>query len=328
MIYVLLIVGFILLIKGADYFVEGSASIAKIFKVPPVIIGLTIVAMGTSAPETAVSISAALKGANAISVSNIIGSNFFNLLVVVGVCAVLSRVVVTDDILKRDFPFSIAVTVLFCAMLFIEMFFISKNGNPGLNRIDGIILLLIFAYYLYVLISSALKARKNSSGEEVVHHHTIPVSILFILGGLAGVVLGGDMVVNNAKAIAKTFGMSDTLIGLTIVAVGTSLPELVTSFVAAKKGETEMALGNVVGSNVFNIMFVLGISTTLMPINLSDKLAALDAGILLLVNIIVLLMVVRDKTLSKANGALMILIYVAYTAFIIYRNYYPISVFM
>ncbi len=316
LMYVLLIVGFVLLIKGADFFVEGSASIAKIFKVPSVIIGLTIVAMGTSAPETAVSVSAALKGSNAIAVSNVVGSNFFNLLVVVGVCTLFQAVNITKDILKRDFPYSIAVSVLLLAFLADDYIF---GSNPVLNRIEGAVFLVIFAYYIFMLVRSALKARQNADDEEI-HTHSVPVSILFIVGGLTGVVLGGNMVVDNATLIAKSFKMSDTLIGLTIIALGTSLPELVTSVVASKKGENDMALGNVVGSNIFNILLVLGLSSLLSPIKL-DVQPVIDTALLIVVNIVVLLMVVKDHKLTKGNGAVMLLMYILYTAYIFYRNY-------
>ena len=234
--YIWLVVGFVLLIKGADLFVEGSSSVAKIFKVPTVIIGLTIVAMGTSAPETSVSISAALQGANEIAVSNVVGSNFFNLLVVVGVCALLQPINITKSLIKRDYPYSIFATVLILAFLVIGLF---VSGQPQLTRIDGIILLAAFVFYLVILIRFTLIsiATGHKVDVEEVKTRSLPVSIIFIVIGLAGVIYGGDFVVNSATAIATTFGMSNTLIGLTIVAIGTSLPELVTSIVAAKKGE-------------------------------------------------------------------------------------------
>ena len=318
--YIWLVVGFVLLIKGADLFVEGSSSVAKIFKVPTVIIGLTIVAMGTSAPETSVSISAALQGANEIAVSNVVGSNFFNLLVVVGVCALLQPINITKSLIKRDYPYSIFATVLILAFLVIGLF---VSGQPQLTRIDGIILLAAFVFYLVILIRFTLIsiATGHKVDVEEVKTRSLPVSIIFIVIGLAGVIYGGDFVVNSATAIATTFGMSNTLIGLTIVAIGTSLPELVTSIVAAKKGEADLALGNVIGSNIFNILLVLGISSIVHTIEVEFD-SIIDTSLLLIVNVVVLAIVLKKKSsIGKGVGVFMILMYVVYTGYIIGRNY-------
>lgn len=318
--YVWLILGFIFLIKGADFFVDGSSSIAKIFNVPTVIIGLTIVAMGTSAPETAVSISAALKGANEIAVSNVVGSNFFNLLVVVGICAILQPINITISLLRRDYPYSIISTLLLLLFLILGYVF---TGSPALLRIEGIILLIAFVSYLLVLIRTTLI--EIAVGEKVeieeVKSRSLPVSIILIIVGLAGIIAGGELVVDSASAIASTFGMSDTLIGLTIVAIGTSLPELVTSIVAAKKGEADLALGNVIGSNIFNILFVLGLSSTVHSITLTfDSIT--DTVLLIIANLIVLAIVLKKKNyIKRNNGIAMVLIYVVYTIYIISRNY-------
>lgn len=318
MMYLWLILGFIFLIKGADLFVEGSSSVARSLKIPSIIIGLTIVAMGTSAPETAVSISSSIQGANEIAVSNIIGSNLFNLLAVIGICAFIQPMKITDDIQKRDFPFSILATFILGLCLVLGMVF---YGGPSLGRIESIILLIIFAVYLFMLLRSALSARKNIKEETVIHYHSVPVSLFLIVIGLAGVVIGGNLVVENATLIAEAFGMSQTLIGLTIVAIGTSLPELVTSIVASKKGENDMALGNVIGSNIFNILFVLGIAGSLSPINLPNTETLIDCIILLVVNIAVFFMIKKRKMADKKIGIVMVLMYLAYTAYIFYRNY-------
>lgn len=318
--YVWLIVGFVLLIKGADLFVDGSSSVAKIFKVPTVIIGLTIVAMGTSAPETSVSISAALKGANEIAVSNVVGSNFFNLLVVVGICALLQHINITKSLIKRDYPYSIFATVLLLLLLLIGLF---VNGQPTLSRFAGVIMLVVFVFYLIILIRFTLIsiATGHKVDIEEVKTRSLPVSIIFIIVGLAGVIYGGDFVVNSATAIAQTFGMSNTLIGLTIVAIGTSLPELVTSIVAAKKGEADLALGNVIGSNTFNILFVLGISSVVNSITVEFD-SVIDTILLIIVNVIVLAIVVKKKSsIGKSVGVVMILMYLIYTGYIIGRNY-------
>lgn len=319
MMYLWLIVGFVLLIKGADLFVEGASSLANSLKIPSIIIGLTVIAMGTSAPETAVSISSSLQGANEIAVGNVVGSNLFNLLVVIGICTFMQPVKITNEILKRDFPFSIIATVVLGVYLLTG---IAVSGSPSVSRLGGIGLLAIFTFYLIILIRSALSSRKNANNEEVIiHKHSIPMSLFFIVLGLTGVVIGGNLVVNNATLIAKAFGMSQTLIGLTVVALGTSLPELVTSIVASKKGENDMALGNVVGSNIFNILLVLGIAGTVSPIHLPNMEAVVDCGILLVVNLIIFFIVKKRGIADKKVGSLMLLIYIAYTAYIFYRNY-------
>jgi cation:H+ antiporter len=321
MMYLWLIIGFVCLIKGADFFVDGSSSVAKLLKIPSVIIGLTIVAMGTSAPETAVSIAASCKDANALAVSNVVGSNFFNLLVVVGICALMQPVIITKDLLKRDYPYSIAATFVLLLFLGSNLIFAT---NPQISRIEGILMLVIFAFYLAMLIRHTIKARnenlESEDDEEIVAYGPVK-SVVLILVGLAGVVIGGDLVVDNAKLIAASLGMDDTLIGLTVVALGTSLPELVTSIVASRKGENDMALGNVVGSNIFNILLVLGISSSLLPITVGID-AIVDTILLIVVNLAVLLIVIKDHTLSKKNGVAMLLMYAAYTAFIFYRNYF------
>lgn len=316
--YVWLAVGFVCLIKGADFFVEGSSSIAKIFKVPSVIIGLTIVAMGTSAPETAVSISAALKGSNEIAVSNVVGSNFFNLLVIIGICALMQPIIITKDIIKRDYPYSIFATVLLLVFLSIGHII---AGKPTLNAITGIIMLISFTAYIITLVKSALN--KNRVGEikdiENIKSRPLTMSIILIVIGLAGVITGGNLVVDSAAALASSFGMSETLIGLTIVAIGTSLPELVTSIVAAKKGEADLALGNVIGSNIFNILFVLSISSVLNTITVSLD-SVIDTALLIAVNIAVLSIVLAKKnSIGRFSGTAMILMYVLYTSYIIIR---------
>lgn len=315
--YVWLLVGFVCLIKGADFFVEGSSSVAKIFKVPTVIIGLTIVAMGTSAPETAVSISAALKGANEIAVSNVVGSNFFNLLGVVGICALMQPVSVTKDLIKRDFPVAIIAAVLLLAFLVIGA------SDPTLGIVSGIILLASFALYIGILIKSTLDKNKRGEVENTdnIKSRSLPVCILLITVGLAGVVVGGDLVVDSASAVAADFGMSNTLIGLTIVAVGTSLPELVTSIVAAGKGEADLALGNIIGSNIYNILFVLGMSSVLNNITVPFD-SVVDTALLIVVHAVVLGIVCKMKSsIGKGVGIVMILMYVVYTVYIIMRSY-------
>lgn len=302
--YFLLIVGFVLLIKGADFFVDGSAALAGYLKVPSVIIGLTIVAIGTSLPEAAVSISAGIAGSNEIAVSNIVGSNIFNTLVVVGASALIRPFSADRQIVKRDLPVNFAVTII--------LYLFVLGGM--LSRMEGIILLAGIVTYITVMVRSALKNRV----EEEIEPVSLSKAALFIILGLAAVVLGGDVVVDSATAIAKALGLSETLIGLTIVAIGTSLPELVTSVVASRKGESGLALGNAIGSNIFNILFILGMSSTLMPIpvvseNVTDTLV--------LIGICVLMYVFArfGEKIGRSKALVMIAIYIAYTAYIIMR---------
>ena len=256
----LLGMGFISLIKGADFFVDGSSALAGNFKISKVIIGLTIVAMGTSAPELAVSALAALQGANEIALSNVAGSNTFNLLGVLGICAVIHPVPVDQVILKRDFPISIVSTVLLllltsAGVLFDGAFLRCEMEEivGSVGRFTGVVLLAFFCGYLFYLIADA---KKNADNEEFGEKIPLWKCVVLILSGLALIIEGGQAVIYGARMAAKAFGMSETLTGLTIVAVGTSLPELVTSVVAAKKGEAGLAVGNIVGSNIFNVLFI------------------------------------------------------------------------
>ena len=265
---IILIIGFALLMKGADYFVEGSSSVAKQLHVPSMIIGMTIVAMGTSLPECAVSVTASLTGNNSLAVSNVVGSNIFNLMVVCGACALFAPLTIKKDTLKKEFPLSIICAALLMVLGYVGML---------LGHLDGGVFLLIFAAYLIWMIGSAKKARaahKESQmmleeGELVDEEiQILPLwkCALFIVGGMIAIKFGGDFVVDSASALASAFGLSQTLIGLTIVAMGTSLPELVTSIVAARKNEVDMALGNVIGSNIFNILLVLGVAAAISPV--------------------------------------------------------------
>ena len=305
MMYLLLLIGFVLLIKGADLFVDGSSSIAGILKVPSVIIGLTIVAMGTSAPEAAVSINAGLAGNSDISLGNIVGSNIFNLLVVIGACAVIFPAKSNEDILKRDLWWNIGVSVL--------LFVLILDGS--ISRMEGIILLAVFIFYLGLMVRSAMKNRMEETPMDVM---PLWKSLLFVAGGLAAVVFGGDMVVDNASLIAKAWGMSDTLVGLTIVAIGTSLPELVTSITASKKGDSGIALGNAVGSCLFNILFILGMASSITPINAVPELI-IDTAILIVVSILILIVAKTGKTTNRVEGIICVTAYIIYTAYIIMR---------
>lgn len=310
MMYIMLLAGFFLLIKGADYFVEGSSSIAKLLRIPAVIIGLTVVAMGTSAPEMAVSVTAALTGNNDIAVSNVIGSNLFNLLVVAGACSVVIPLIVNKTIIRRDFPLSILLTAGLLGMCV---------WDRQVGRMDGCILFGCLIGYLVYIVRAALVQRESEKEKAVQGiYHSPTISVLFILGGIAAIVWGGDLVVDNASLIAKTFGLSQTLIGLTIVAMGTSLPELVTSVVAAKKGERDMAMGNVIGSNLFNILAVLGLSAAIHPVQVALA-SVYDMGILLFCSVAVWLLCRKKQKLEKFCGVGMLAVYAGYMVYIVIR---------
>ena len=303
--YVLLLVGFVLLIKGADFFVEGSSSLARILRIPSVIIGLTIVAMGTSAPEASVSINAALAGSNDIAISNVMGSNIFNGLVVVGVCAVLAAFQTNKDILKRDMPLNICVSAILCLMFL----------DGKLSRTEGILLLAGMVLYLCFMIRSALKNREPGADIQTL---SLPVSQLYIVGGLAAVIFGGDMVVDKACIIARSWGVSQNFIGLTIIAVGTSRPELVTSIVATRKGDSSLALGNAIGSNLFNILFILGMSSVISPLHVLDE-SVIDCLLLTVSAVILYLFARSKKKMTRLEGAICILLYISYTAYLLIR---------
>lgn len=306
---VFLIVGFVLLIKGADSFVDGSSSIAKRFHVPSIIIGLTIVAMGTSLPETAVSVTASVSNNNALAISNAVGSNIFNLMMVIGVCALLTPVAVQRDVVRRDIPFSV-----FCAILLLVLGYL---GNMTLGHLDGALMIVLFAGFIFYMIFKALSASKTGDASEEaedVKIMSVPGSLIYIVLGGVGIALGGDVVVKSASNIAVTFGMSQTLVGLTIVSVGTSLPELVTSVVAARKNEIDMALGNAIGSNVFNILMVLGIASAISPIAfLTENI--IDIGVLLGFSLLVWLFAATKKRIDKLEGLIMATLYVAYVVY-------------
>lgn len=315
-----LIVGFVLLVKGADFFVEGASSIAKRMHIPTIVIGLTIVAFGTSAPELAVSLSAAIKGSNDIAIGNVVGSNIFNLLVVIGVSAMISPLTVKRSMIKKDYPLSIFAAVLLGVLCLDSVLFHAKETTLG--RMDGVSLLVCFVFFMYITVREGLRGRKDAKKEheDEVENMSFPIgkSIVLLVVGLAGIVFGGDLSVEGAKEIARAFGLSEALIGLTIVAIGTSLPELVTSIVAAKKGESDIALGNVVGSNLFNIFFILGCSATILPMHVSGTYIY-DIGLLIIVSVLAFIAIAKSKKVGRVMGGVMTLAYVAYTVYLIMR---------
>ncbi len=320
---VVLLIGFAALIKGADFFVDGSASVAKRLKVPGVIIGLTIVAMGTSAPELAVSVSAGLSGSNAIAVSNVVGSNIFNLLAVLGICAILKPLPVGQEIKKRDYPLSL----LFTLAVFLLAGNLVLSGQckniHDMNETAGTLfrwngLVLIAAFILYLLYTIHIAKKNRLQAEEEIELLTPFQCAVYIVGGIIAIILGGQLVVDSAEKLALAFGMSETLVGLTIVAIGTSLPELVTSVVAAKKGENGMAAGNVVGSNIFNLLLILGVSSTIHPVQIMVA-SFVDLGMLLGVSLIAYAFIFTGRRVSRVEGGVMVLMYALYTCYVIAR---------
>lgn len=307
----ILLVGFVLLIKGADFFVEGSSTVAKKLRIPSIIVGLTIVAMGTSLPELAVSTTASLAGNNAIAISNVVGSNLFNLIVVCGACALFSPLAIKKDVLKKDFPLAIGCGILLLAMGALGM---------AISRVDGIILSVLFVTYIIVLVRQALKARANTKDEEVSSEKMIPVwlCIIYIVGGIAAIKFGGDFVVDSAVVIAGKLGLSENLIGLTIVAVGTSLPELVTSIVASRKNEVDMAVGNVLGSNIFNILLILGVAGTISPMAFIME-NIIDIVILTAASLLIYVFAWTKQKINRTEGIIMLLMYASYMVYICLR---------
>lgn len=313
---ILLVIGFVFLIKGADFFVEGASAVAKKLHVPALVIGMTIVAMGTSLPELSVSVTASIAGSNQLAIGNVVGSNIFNLMVVLGSCALFSALEVSDDTIKKDLPFSIICTVALMVMGII--------GN-SVGHIDGAILLVLFIIFLASMLRAAKKSRTTAAAiaEEEAENEIVDIPtwlcIIYIIGGAVAIKYGGDWVVDSCTTLALKFGMSETLVGLTIVALGTSLPELVTSIVAAKKNELDMAIGNVVGSNIFNVLLILGTAGAISPMTFLT-VNAIDTLILVAFSVIVGLMCLKKKNLNKANGIVMLLLYAVYLGYIILRD--------
>ena len=317
---VLLIIGFVFLVKGADAFVEGCSSIARRYHVPSLIIGMTIVAMGTSLPETAVSVTAAVTGNNALAVSNTVGSNIFNLMVVVGACTLFTFVAVQINTLKIDFPISIL-----CAVLLL----ILGAAGMSLGHIDGVVFIILFlAFILYMIRSAQTSREKNVEPgveeeeylleAEEIQEMSLGKSVIYILLGAVAIAVGSDWVVDGACTVAAAIGISQTLIGLTVVAFGTSLPELVTSIVAAKKGEVDMALGNVIGSNIFNILMVLGIAAAISPVAfLTENI--IDIAVLIVFSVIGWIMAWTKRELNRKEGIIMLLLYAVYVVYICMR---------
>ncbi len=318
-----LLFGFYLLIKSADIFVDGAAGLAKKYKVPKLIVGLTLVAFGTSAPEATVSLIAALQGSADIAIGNVIGSNVANIALVLGVAALLRAIPVSKSTLSHGIPLSILAMVVLIVMGY-DTFF--QNHGVEFNRLtlgDGLILLfffVVFLYYIFGDFKSAQVQEDEIEKKEMQHYRdSIWFLALMIVGGLAGIMVGGKLVVDQAVVIATALGISEAIVGLTIVAVGTSLPELVTSIVAALKNEKDIAIGNIVGSNIFNVFLVLGLTAVVIPVNF-DPALLVDAVYTLAVTILFFLILLKQKQLTRFSGAVLLASYVLYIVSLVFRE--------
>lgn len=298
-----IVVGFTCLIKGADVFVDNASGIATKFKVSPLVIGLTIVAFGTSLPELAVSVTAAIDGANEIAVGNVVGSNLFNTLVVAGMSACFFPLATSKTLMKRDWPISIIASIVLLVFLF----------DCTISRIEASLLCAGLVLTLLSQLKEGKVEEANTSNED----RKLIVLVLFLILGVAGIVVGGQLTVKGAVSLARILGWSETLIGLTVIAIGTSLPELVTSVVAARKGQTDIAMGNVIGSNLFNILCILGISGVIHPITVASS-AIIDVAVLCVVSFVFWLLC-RKFELNRKMGLLQISTYAVYMAYIILR---------
>ncbi|MFC5712961.1 calcium/sodium antiporter [Thalassorhabdus alkalitolerans] len=319
MVYLLLVLGFVLLVKGADYFVESTAAIAKLLRISPLLVGLTIVAFGTGAPEATVSIIAALEGSAGVTLGNVVGSNIINIALVVGVTAFLSPLKVTNATIKKEIPFAFLACIVLLVLMSDQ--YLENNAVNVITRGDGIIFLLFFAIFLYYVIEAARNNRSQMEKEitEQPDKRKWGRHILFSTGGLAAIIFGGYLVVESSTEIAIRFGMSETLVGLTIVAIGSSLPELVISVTAALKKESEIALGNIVGSSIFNILFVLGAASLIIPLPVETKIY-FDVIVMLILTIVLFIFSRTECKVGKLEGLLLVAAYIGYLVYIIIRN--------
>lgn len=319
MIYVFLLIGFVLLIKGADYFVDGSANIANLLKVSPLLVGLTIVAFGTSAPEATISFIAALNGSTELTVGNIVGSNIVNTALIIGVTAFIFPLKVESATIRKEIPFVFLSSLAFLVLISDQV--LSNVSINTITKSDGIIFLLFFSIFLYYVIEVARNNRdilveENTPSKQPL---TWGRSIALTVGGLGTIIFGGYLVVENSTKIAYMLGMSETLVGLTIVAIGSSLPEFVISVTAALKKQSEIALGNIVGSSIFNILFILGISALISPLVVNDKIF-FDTFVMIILVVILYIFSRTHRIIGKLEGFVLFVIYIVYLTFIIIRN--------
>ena len=310
---IILILGFIILIKGADFFVDGASGIAENFKVPKILIGLTIVAFGTSAPELAVSIKSILSGNGDIVLGNVIGSNILNILLILGCSSMIHPLTVKNNTVKKELPITLLITTLFAILLSDNIF--DKSIKNSFTRADGITLLLFFSVFIYYLISMS---KKKIEEEQESKKLSLLKAFIFTIVGLIGIVLGSNLVVDSAVYIANSLGVSERLISLTIIALGTSLPELVTSITATRKKEYDIAIGNVVGSNIFNIGVVIGIPTALFGGIGVISFSYIDLLVMISSAILLFMFSFKDYKISKLEGITFILLFIIYYSYVLF----------
>ena len=312
----LLVLGFVILIKGADLFVDGASGMAANFKVSKMLIGLTIVAFGTSAPELAVGIKSILSGNGDIVLGNVIGSNILNVLLIVGLSAVFHSLTVKNNTVRKELPITMLITTLFAVLLSDHVF--DKSIKNTFTRSDGIILLLFFSVFIYYLISISKKNKEKEIEKETEKKISLRKSIIFTIVGLTGIILGSNFVVDSASFIAKAMGVTERLISLTVIALGTSLPELVTSITATRKGEYDIAIGNVVGSNIFNIGMVIGIPTSLIGGIGIINFSYIDILVMIIASVLLFMFSFNDYKISKREGIFLLIVFVTYYSYVLF----------
>ena len=318
--YILLILGFILLLKGADLLVEGASSIAKRLKVSDLLIGLTVVAFGTSTPELFVNVIAVIKATPAIAIGNILGSNIFNILLILGISSLIYPLAVTKGTVWKEIPLTLLAVVLVGVMANKSLIF--GKGMSGLSRIDGLILLAFFAFFLFYLLKVAKPSEIKRNETEAPKQYGLLKSPLGLVGGFVALFIGSKLVVDSAVALASKFGVSESFVGLTIVAAGTSLPELATSAVAAAKKNCDIAVGNIVGSNIFNVFFILGLSATISPLPFQAA-NNIDIGVAILASLLLFIFMFSGKkrSLDRWEGAVFLVLYASYIAFLLIQHW-------
>lgn len=312
----LLVLGFVILIKGADLFVDGASGMAANFKVSKILIGLTIVAFGTSAPELAVGIKSILSGNGDIVLGNVIGSNILNILLIVGLSAIFHSLTVKNNTVRKELPITMLITTLFAVLLSDHIF--DKSIKNTFTRSDGIILLLFFSVFIYYLISISKKNKEKEIEKENEKKISLLKSIIFTIVGLTGIIVGSNFVVDSASFIAKAMGVTERLISLTVIALGTSLPELVTSITATRKGEYDIAIGNVIGSNIFNIGIVVGLPVAILGGINNIAFNYVDLGVLFVASLVLFIFSFNDRKITKAEGIMMLLLFLTYYSYVIF----------
>ena len=311
---IVLIIGFVMLIKGADIFVDGSSSMAGNFKVPKILIGLTIVAFGTSAPEFAVSVKSIISGSHDIVLGNVIGSNILNILLILGISSIIRPLMVSTNTVRKELPMMILMMTIFGTLLSDSVF--NEGMVNSFPRSDGIVVLLFFSVFVYYLVKMAIRSTNNELLEK---KELMPLSksVVYTILGIIMISLGSHLVVDNASNIAKAIGISEKIIALTIIAFGTSLPELVTSVVAAKKGECDLAIGNIVGSNIFNVGIVIGIPVAIFGGINAINFNSVDLIVMLVSSLLLFIFLLDDRKLSRKEGIMLLLILTAYYIYVL-----------